>query len=415
MRVVVFEDDYYQLLYPISLLRPVYEIKVGFLSIAELIGNFLGPKYPLNLHCREILRPYQIKTTNRLLTTFPKDNYLLLNGRYVFNSLFLKWILDNLPDNSFLSYADYIIAAKISQKKLTLLSNTKDVFTKKDFIEFKEVPVSKSKFFIPDDLLNAPWQVLDYFDNMFVKYVDEYVTSKKTRVQKLSDVKVINSKKVRISSTATIYPFVVLDASAGGIIIEDKVVIEPFSYLKGPIFIDKRTVIKAGSKIYGPFYAGMESRIAGEISSSIFHSYVNKQHDGFVGNSYVCPFVNFGADTVTSNLKNNYSNVRIKINNETFNSGRQFLGSIVGDHSKFGINTMLNTGTIVGIFANYAGYGFAPKFINSFSWLINNTSPVRYEIEEALRTAKIVMKRRNVEMLSEYEFLVRALYNKGNI
>ncbi|MGB9695969.1 MAG: putative sugar nucleotidyl transferase [Ignavibacteria bacterium] len=415
MRVVIFEDDYYQLLYPISLLRPVYEIKVGFLSIAELIRSLIDSKYPVNLHCREVLRSYQNQTTNHLLTKFPKDNYLLLNGRYVFNSIILKWIQDNLPDNSFLSYSNYLIAAKISQNKSPLLSDIKDVFTKKDFSEFKEIPVLKCKFFTLSNLLGTPWQVLNYFDNMFVKQVDGYIVEKKTKTKKLPDVKIANPKQVKISSKATIFPFTVLDASAGGIVIEDGVVVEPFSYLKGPIFIDKRTIIKAGTKIYGPFYAGIESRIAGEVSSSIFHGYVNKQHDGFIGNSYICPFVNLGAGTVTSNLKNNYSNVRVKINNETFNSGRQFLGSIVGDHSKFGINTMLNTGTIVGIFANYAGYGFAPKYIDSFSWLINNAPLARYEIEEALQTAKIVMKRRNVKMLSEYESLIRVLYSKGNI
>jgi UDP-N-acetylglucosamine diphosphorylase/glucosamine-1-phosphate N-acetyltransferase len=415
MQVVIFEDNYYQLLFPISLLRPVYEIKIGFFTIAELIKSLLGPKYSPIFHCRELLRPYQTQTTDHILNSLLKDDYLLLNGRYVFNYKFIKWILSNLPDNSFLSYNDFIIAAKIGRKKISLLSSIKNVFEKNNFTQLKEISALKCEFFNYDDLLSTPWQVLNYFDGMFARHVDEFASRKKTKFKKLSDVNIINSKKVWISSEAKIYPFVVLDASSGSVIIEDGVILEPFSYIKGPVFIDKHTLIKSGTKIYGPFYAGIESRIAGEVSSSIFHSYVNKQHDGFVGNSYICPFVNFGADTVTSNLKNNYSSIKVKIKNEIFNSNRQFLGSIVGDHSKFGINTMLNTGTIVGIFANFAGYGFAPKFIDSFSWLVNNTPPARYEIEEALRTAKIVMKRRNIEMSAEYESLVRNLYKREHL
>lgn len=413
MEVVIFEDDYYQLLYPISILRPVYEIKIGFLSIAELSRKLIGSKYPLNFHCRKILRPYQERITNHTFQVSSKRSYLMLNGRYVFDFPILKWILSNLSDNSLLAYADQIVAAKVGQKNNFLFSNTRDVFTKRSFSNFKEIPVSKCKYFLPENFLSAPWQVLDYFDGMFAKHIDEYAEGK-TKAKKLNNVEIVNREKVKLSSKAVIHSFVVLDASEGGIVIEDGVVIEPFSYLKGPIFIDKHSIIKAGTKIYGPFYAGIESRIAGEISSSIFHSYVNKQHSGFVGNSYLCPFVNLGADTVTSNLKNNYSKVKVQIKNETFDSRRQFLGSIIGDHSKFGINTMLNTGTIVGIFANYAGSGFAPKFVDSFSWIISNNPPVRYKIEELLRTAKIVMKRRNVEMLPEYEVLIRTLYG-GNV
>jgi UDP-N-acetylglucosamine diphosphorylase / glucose-1-phosphate thymidylyltransferase / UDP-N-acetylgalactosamine diphosphorylase / glucosamine-1-phosphate N-acetyltransferase / galactosamine-1-phosphate N-acetyltransferase len=120
--------------------------------------------------------------------------------------------------------------------------------------------------------------------------------------------------------------------------------------------------------------------------------------------------VNFGADTVTSNLKNNYSKIRVNFGEGQVNTEMQFLGSIVGDHTKFGINTMLNTGTITGIFANVAGGGFPDKQINSFSWYILGSAPVRYKLEEALSTAKIVFARRHIEMSNEYESLVREVY-----
>src|SRR5690606_38187077 len=174
----------------------------------------------------------------------------------------------------------------------------------------------------------------------------------------------------------------------------------------------KHAVVKSGSKIYGPCLIGDHSKVAGEISSSIFHSYVNKQHDGFVGNSYICPMVNLGADTVTSNLKNNYSSIKMDVNGEKVDTGTMFLGSIIGDHAKCGINTMLNAGSIIGIFANICGGGFTSKQIGSFSWNAVGKEPEKYEITRALETAERVMSRRSIEITPAYEALVRKLYEE---
>lgn len=208
-------------------------------------------------------------------------------------------------------------------------------------------------------------------------------------------------------------PYTVFDASDGKIFINDEVLIEPFTYIKGPVYIGKKSIIKAGTKLYGPVSIGYNSRIAGEVSGTIFHSFVNKQHDGFIGNSYISEFVNLGADTVTSNLKNNYSLIKTRFNKNSIQhqTGLTFLGSIIGDHTKTGINTMLNTGSIIGIFALIAGGGFPDKFIDSFTWYIQGKQPSRYKIDEALQTAKIVMERRQVDLIQSYEKLIRNVYN----
>ncbi|MBK6879158.1 MAG: hypothetical protein IPG99_22690 [Ignavibacteria bacterium] len=153
----------------------------------------------------------------------------------------------------------------------------------------------------------------------------------------------------------------------------------------------KNSLIKSGAKIYGPCVIGEGSKVAGEIAESIFHSFVNKQHDGFVGHSYICPFVNLGADTVTSDLKNNYSNIRQKFRGGDIDTGMRFLGSILGDHTKTSINTMLNTGTIAGIFANIFGGGFPSKNVRSFSWNEAGKTSEKYDFMKAIETAKIVM------------------------
>ncbi len=209
---------------------------------------------------------------------------------------------------------------------------------------------------------------------------------------------------------AKVAPIVILDDSQGKIYVSEHAVIEPFSYIKGPCFIGKNALVKSGSKIYGPVSIGEGSRVSGEISGCIFHARVNKQHDGFVGNSYFSEFVNLGADTVTSNLKNNYSKVRAKLFKKEYETDLQFLGSIIGDHTKIGINTMLNTGTVIGAFANIAGGGFPDKFIDSFSWYIIGKKPAKYKIPDALKTCEIVLSRRGIKMTKEFEKLIKAKY-----
>jgi len=220
--------------------------------------------------------------------------------------------------------------------------------------------------------------------------------------------------KIRIHTKANIYPDVVLDGTKGKIFIDESAVIEPFTFIKGPVYIGKNTLVKSGTKIYGAASIGLASRVAGEISGTNFHSYVNKQHSGFIGNSYVCEFANLGADTVTSNLKNNYSEIKTTLpgSGELYKTGMQFLGSIIGDHSKIGINTMLNTGSIIGIFSNIAGGDFPAKLVESFQWYIMGKDVSRYKINEALITAKTVMSRRDVKMSNAYESLIREIYSK---
>jgi UDP-N-acetylglucosamine diphosphorylase/glucosamine-1-phosphate N-acetyltransferase len=220
----------------------------------------------------------------------------------------------------------------------------------------------------------------------------------------------IEYKKIFAGKNVKILPGVVLDASEGRIVIEENTVIEPFTYIKGPVYIGKNSLIKSGTKIYGPCVIGEFSKVAGEIAESVFHSYVNKQHDGFVGHSYICPFVNLGADTVTSDLKNNYSKVGIKLSGENIDTGMQLLGSIIGDHSKTSINTMLNTGSMIGIFANIFGGGFPSKEIASFSWNEAGKQSEKYDIDKAIETARIVMSRRGLKMSEAYENLVRGYF-----
>jgi len=180
------------------------------------------------------------------------------------------------------------------------------------------------------------------------------------------------------------------------VIIDQGAVVMPGAMLKGPLYIGPHTIIKMGARIYGPSSFGPHCKIGGEINNSIVIGYSNKAHDGYLGNSVLGCWCNIGADTNTSNLKNNYSEVRIwNYSDRRFvPSGSLFCGLIMGDHSKSGINVMFNTGTTVGVSCNIYGTGYPRTFIPSFSW--GGPQGLRtYQLDKALQTATVVMQRRN--------------------
>jgi UDP-N-acetylglucosamine diphosphorylase/glucosamine-1-phosphate N-acetyltransferase len=168
------------------------------------------------------------------------------------------------------------------------------------------------------------------------------------------------------------------------------------SLIRGPFALCNNATIKMGAKIYGPTTIGPHSKMGGEINNCVIFGYTNKGHDGFLGNSVVGEWCNLGADTNNSNLKNNYSEVRLwDYETEGFaKTGLQFCGLMMGDHSKCAINTMFNTGTVIGISANIFGSGFPRNFIPSFSWG-GYSGMITYKTEKAFEVAKVVMERRN--------------------
>ncbi len=245
------------------------------------------------------------------------------------------------------------------------LSVSDELFSK---LQLKQIIV-KERF--EAFIVNYPWDILKYILHGGLNEDFNYLSFKDSKFLKLKSAdNFINHKKILISKSAKMNSNIVLDAADGSIVINDNVTIEPFCFIKGPVFIGKNTLVKSGTKIYGPAVIGEYSKVAGEIAESVFHSYVNKQHDGFIGHSYICPFVNLGADTVTSDLKNNYSGIKMNVNGNDTDTGMQFLGSILGDHTKTSINTMLNTGTVAGIFANIFGGGFLRKTLDLLHGMI---------------------------------------------
>lgn len=414
MKILVYEDSGYKYLYPLNLFRASFDIRCGANTILQRIECIIDNKYEISLHCRNNLASYLKEVHKHKINSITKDDFLLLNGRAVFNLDSLKYLISKKEKNSYYIFNNEIVGAYIAKDKIQTVKEkieSSDNVLDRDFFEMLKLKSISLKDNFNIRVINFSWDVIDHILHGGLEDDLNYFLNLKEN-KKLQRLKnrdsFIEHKKIFVSKNINILPEVVLDASAGKIVIEDFTTIEPFSFVKGPVYIGKNCLIKSGSKIYGPCVIGENSKVAGEIAESVLHSYVNKQHDGFIGHSYICPFVNLGADTVTSDLKNNYSKIIMKLNGEDINTGMQFLGSIIGDHSKTSINTMLNTGSLIGIFANIFGGGFPSKEIGSFTWNEAGKKPVKYDIEKGIETAKIVMERRAIKASSAYEKLVRS-------
>jgi len=222
-------------------------------------------------------------------------------------------------------------------------------------------------------------------------------------------VHMLGKKEIIIEKGAEVKPGTVLDASGGPIFIDKNALIFPNVVIEGPVYIGESVRIKSAATIYENVSIGKVCKIGGEVEASVILPYTNKQHAGFLGHAYLGSWINLGADTNNSDLKNNYGNVKMYINGEFVDSGTQFLGLVMGDHSKSAINTMFNTGTVVGFSCNIFGSGFPGKFIPSFSWG-GAESLNTYKVEKSIEVAKKVMLRRNIVMSEEEEKLFHQIF-----
>ncbi len=208
----------------------------------------------------------------------------------------------------------------------------------------------------------------------------------------------------KVHSSAVIY-------EKAKVLIEEGAEIEALAVLDarhGPIYIGKGTIVRPSSYLRGPLSIGPECRIGGEVTHSIFHGYSNKAHYGFIGHSYIGEWVNLGAGTTNSNLKNNYGTVKVVVNGKEVDTGEQFLGCFIGDHAKTGIGTLITTGAVIGVAANVFGEGVTPKFVPSFSWGIDR----EYKLDKALEMVAAIMERRGKKLTAAGEALLQKIFRQ---
>jgi UDP-N-acetylglucosamine diphosphorylase/glucosamine-1-phosphate N-acetyltransferase len=385
--------------------RPVYDLRCGILTLREKTSlNY--PGIPLSLFCRTYLEEVMNQQNPELkVNQATGSNCLFINGQIIVDNNFVKQVFINNEDTVYVS-GDKLAAVKISGKNLELIKNkSTDFFT---LLNFKNLPQKN----IAVKFLSYPWELVNQNGDQIIsdfKLLTSQSNREKIRGTVYEGAHLLNNENLFIDEGSKIKPGVVLDGESGPIYIGKNVIVYPSAVIEGPAYIGDNCRIKIGAKIYENTSIGPFCKVGGEVEESIIHSYSNKQHDGFLGHSYLSSWVNLGADTNNSDLKNNYSSVKVIINGELIDSGTMFAGLIMGDHSKAGINTMFNTGTVAGVSSNIFGAGFPDKYIPSFSWG-GSGSMITYNLQKSIETAKRVMKRRNVEMTSGDEKLFQKIF-----
>ena len=373
MNYILFDDQSRNNLLPLTFMRPVAEIRIGILTIREKWEHYLKTKT-------------STLTESYLSAKFPivkEKTNILINGSVLPTPQLVKEI-NNLKPNQTLVTADTIIALNINEEDL---DDTGDM----DITGIDEIE-TVTEFL----KINESWDIFR-LNGEAIK--DDFkMLTKGRKSQPISDTnRVGSSENVFIEKGAKV-EFAILNASTGPIYIGKDAEVMEGSVIRGPFALCEHSTIKMAAKIYGPTTIGPWSKVGGEVNNSVIFGYSNKAHDGFLGNSVIAEWCNLGADTNNSNLKKSYDNVKLwSYPQSTFvDTGLQFCGLIMGDHSKTGINTMFNTGTVVGVNSNVFGSGFQRNFIPSFSW--GGTAGFHiYDIKKAMKVATAVFARRNID------------------
>jgi UDP-N-acetylglucosamine diphosphorylase/glucosamine-1-phosphate N-acetyltransferase len=371
MEKLLFIDTNHKNLLPLTYTRPVADLRIGILTIAEKWKNLLG------LEAGFITEPY---LQSKYEGAFATEN-LIINGGVLPNEKLLEAI-KGIQSGEAILQGERFIAAKTSGKSF-MLTDLDDF----KVIEFKEA-YKEVKY---------PWHIFSWNGD---EIRNDFKLLTEGRTSQIPDPtnRIAGKENVFIEEGA-IVKFATINADRGPVYIGKDAEIMESCVVRGPFAMLPGSVLKMGAKVYGPTTLGPVCKVGGEINNSVFQANSNKAHDGFLGNSVIGEWCNLGADTNNSNLKNNYAEVRIwNYEGENFKkTGLQFCGLIMGDHSKCGINTMFNTGTVIGVSANIFGAGFPRNFVPSFSWG-GAHGFTEYKLNKALEVAKLVMERRHKDL-----------------
>ncbi len=374
MNYILFDlTETWENLLPITFTRPVSEIRIGILSIREKWENRLQSRVSW------LTRPYLSKKFELQCG----DDNMLINGSVLPDDDLLINISSLSPGHA-LYTGESLLAVRLGRQELKNFDPA--VTGKYARVECRHESLS----------IGFPWDIFEQ-NGMAIRADFDLLTSGRKSAKISSTNRILGPGNVFLEEGASV-ECAILNARTGPIYIGKNAEIMEGSIVRGPFAMGEQSTLKLGARIYGPTTIGPYCKAGGEVNNSVFQGYSNKTHDGFLGNSVIGEWCNIGADSNNSNLKNNYSTVRLwNYREEKFiSSGKLFCGLVMGDHSKCGINTMFNTGTVVGVNANIFGAGFPRTFIPSFSWGDPHEFTT-YRLDKALEVAAEVMKKRDIQ------------------
>ncbi len=386
--IILFDDESREQMLPLSYTRPVAELRTGIFTIRErwekllkgtasyITSDYLNQRFPMVL----------------------EDDNIVINGAVMPNDRLVR-VIEQLEPNEALMDDGDLIAARLNRFQFD------NLFRDESIEQIEGLELSDTPFIH----LAYPWDLFLYL-RATIEYDYHLVTSGRTSQVIPSHNQVLAPDNIFLEEGAQV-TCSILNAQSGPIYIGKNAHIMEGSMIRGPVTIGEGTIIKMGAKIYGPTAIGPDCRVGGEVKEVVLLGHSNKAHDGYLGNSIIGEWCNLGAGTSVSNLKNNYSNVRMwDFNTQSMrDTGLQHLGTVMGDHSKSGIQTMFNTGTIVGVASNIFGEGFPPKFIPSFRWG-GAAGLTTHRLEDALDTARKVVSRRDLVLSKEEEGILRHVF-----
>jgi len=404
MRICVFEDEKYDCFFPLTFTRAIFELRCGYISLLERIRRSF-PKVKFCVFLRDYLAPTLVNRVNvsaiNDMNFIQRDDALFLNGRWLMK--YGEIPLDG-EDKAGLKDGEIVY---IRAKRQSIEENKADTLSEL---------LNNLKNSLPQEnmntiLLSYPWELVNQNPETIKRDFD--VFGNKGMYGKFAEYAVVygEKNKVYLAETAEVQPFVVLDTTGGPIYIDEGVKIYSHTRVEGPSYIGRNSIV-VGAKIREGTSIGPACRVGGEVGKSIFHGYSNKSHDGFIGHAYIGEWVNLGALTTNSDLKNDYTTVRVYIRGKPMDSNEIKVGMFVGDHTKTGLGALFSTGGIVGMMCNIlpAAGKLLPKFIPSFTWFFRNEFSEGKGLKHSIEAVGTAMSRRGVELSGEDIELFNTLY-----
>lgn len=383
---VLFDDHSWNDLLPLTYTKPCAELRIGILTIREKWENVLNEK--LSFQTQEYLQEkYALKLTSD--TTF-------INGKLLPSKQLVEAIKNLKPETGLKKDNQLIAYRTDKQRRLDVIEQFTNATEFTNYIT----------------VINYPWNI--FLKNAEAIELDfEFLTQNKKSQPLSNSNKVIGDVNRIFIEEGAVVEASIFNTKSGVIYIGKDAEVMEGSIVRGPFVLGEHSVLKLATKVYGPTTIGPHSKVGGEINNSVIMGYSNKAHDGFLGNSVVGEWCNLGADTNNSNLKNNYGSVKLfNYQSETMkDSGLQFCGLMMGDHSKCGINTMFNTGTVVGVGANIFGGGFPPNHIPSFTWG-GAEMMEEYQFDKMIETTNRVLARRNLSLDDVDKKILQTIFNQ---
>ncbi len=386
MNYILFDDSCRVNLLPLTFTRPVADIRIGILTIREKWEKVLGTVTSSKTE-EYLSKKFPLKFV-------PKDENIWINGSFCPNEKLLEEIKK-------LKSGQALVSGKIVAAVNSGNNNMLDLAVLDGFVQQESVASAMR--------IENVWDIFSKNEEAIQSDFTLLTAGRKSQAISATN-QVIAKENIFVEEGAKI-ECAILNASTGPIYIGKDAEVMEGSIVRGPFALCEHSTLKLGAKIYGPTTIGPHSKVGGEVNNSVILGYSNKGHDGFLGNSVLGEWCNIGADSNNSNLKNNYAQVKLwNYEKERFvNTGLTFCGLIMGDHSKCGINTMFNTGTVVGVNANIFGSGFPRNFVPSFSWG-GASGFTTYKVEDAFEVATRVFERRGLVFDEKEQDILRAVF-----